>query len=676
VNPNENPDGAELYFAWVARGTPFNPSVHAVNNTDVLAVAIAQRENDQPTAKATFPYVAGDFLANKQACHISCRVEGVVRHLFYGVVSNAPIGRPGREIEVEFLSTTDNDDQLVANLLAPIAADPVLYVPQFGEATDLTDASNILAACTIQLEYDRLTGRPALASIFGDPNRIVVATADDVPEDSFERSSNGVPARGAFCSVTFEHTQRRVGTIDIGAMIQDELDIVADAYGGGYMAGNFTFTPDFIDSFPKDGASFGGSWVVVASSLYATGGPGTKPKTDSSYPGVYVWEEAKKAAGQPKNQADQADTPYLDNAVRVLLEPTDFSRPVLEVFGVQSKPRKEIVTFYVPYAGQQLVHGNGPPIFLNLDASGLDEDETTPDWKGETEYEEGDVVQDQGVRWRCLIAHKSGSSLLTDLFDKGQFSVTQGAQKWEYDPSWGGVLGSVDVESVSSTAWGTNALRHAIRRAIVGIAYKARTIPVKAVVPIRLAWRIDTRTTFRLMTDTVKGGMLEGKVTDLAITFDGDSGDSFAEVTFICTAGEGAGEDAGDEDGDGTPDPGEDVAVAGPGGDWDRVKYIQPLVLPDDEIADIPVKGRVDWIGPEQRFALANPETPVLDPYSSIGLPRGLVYYPIFAASDFLEQAGTEISFSIADAGEGDSRTTRTTLVVTRGWKGPKQVTL
>lgn len=676
TSSTENPDGAIPYFAWRLPGEAFGPQ-HLILADDVLSIAISHSENDSRTATAKFPYTAQRVAEGRYGCFIAAEIEGVVRLLFAGTVSKADTGTAGEQVSVDFIAINQNDDQLVANLLAPVAANPLLYVPQFGEASNLQDATNLLAAMTTQIEYDRV-GNPHLASIFGDADKLVVATEDDVSADSFKRAQNGIPPCGCFLTITFSWTQRRTSEGNAGEAVQDEIDRISAHYGIGNGDGNFTFTPDFISNWPKPGSTIGSDWTVTDSYMIPWAGPGTKPKTPASRPPIGVWQEAKKTSGRAESAADNDDAQEL---TRVALEPTEFTYPSLSFFGVQAKERKEIVRIYVPFVGQQMIPGNGPPIFLNLEASDLDADENTPEHKSDTVYQAGVRVQDQGILWECQATHRSKSSLASDRIDTNRFSVTFGQTLWEPVLEWRGVLGATDVESVVTTAWGTNAVRHAIRRAITAIGFKARAVPVTARIPMRLAWQIDTRSTFRVETSIVPGGFVEGKVTDVGITFDGRSGDAYAELTFLAAIGTGAAPGSPeDADGDGEVDPGGDVAVAGPGGDWDLVKYIQPFSLPDYEMEHDIISATVNWIGIEQAVALGNPGQPIWDPYSLSNTSRS-IYYPNIpgapiAASDFLNEATTEISIAVKDAHEGSAIIHPVTVVVTQGWKGPKQVEL
>ena len=576
-----------IRVAWVAYDTEFEDVVWD-DAIDPLAIAVDEGENDHPTARARFALEDGIDPSTKEAAWFAWDGSAGLVPLFYGQVSKTGIGYKGKDVEIDFVTKPDDIDARVAQLLAnAVYNDRSLYIPEFGEAQDATDAGTILAASSLQIEYDRLRGYPALCSIFGDPDRYVVIEEDDILEDSFEMSINGIPASGGVLSLVLEWDEHKVEESNAGGYVQTEIDRIGQFFGvQGSTLANFTFTPDVLNSWPKQGETIGNSWQVRYSALVATAGPGTVPKSESDYAPIYVPQPSKDAAGVMVD-AEDFDEDGFDGSGEslVALEATSFSYPLLQLYGVRTRPRREVVQIYIPFEGQEVVKGNGETIYVSLSATGLDKDETTAKHEVGGEYEAFDEVQEYGVLWRSLEQHRSKGSVISESLDiSDPASSTYGQQLWEPRPGdWKGVLGSSDCISAILTPWGRRALANGIRRVASNLAFRSRTVETRARIDLEQALAIDTRSTvrFNVPNEVQKGGYIEGKCVGISFVFNGETGDHYADIVVVSAVGGGNWEDNGIPPGSVEPVPADsienvDYAVADPDGIYDGPFPVDP----------------------------------------------------------------------------------------------------
>lgn len=668
-------------FAWAYLGSAWDPDIFGDRFDDEpLSCVISHDEFGRRVFTLQFP-AETDF-TGREAAHVSITTpDGIPRHLGYGELKRSIKARSGRIREAQFIGKMLDDTWEQAALLAPMMADPILYIPEIQEASDAIDAGTILAATSLQMEFDK-SGQPSLCSIYGDPNKLRIIDGAEIDEEQFDVDDNEPPARGIGVTLTLEWTQRRFVEIDATNKIQGEIDRIATQYYGlfGLFAGNSTMTPGFVDNWPKPGTTVGGSYVVEYAVLRTTDGPGTTPPTEPVRPGIRCAIPKEQTIGIPKDKTDDNG----DETVNADLHLTGFSAPLLTMVGVQARKRREVVNIYVPFDGQQMIVGNAEPEYLSFTCSGLDEDAYTSEWQADTYYLAGDVVQANGISWECQREHASISGVLNDRKDLDLWSVNNGEIIWEplsQDGRNESPLGRTDVEKASTTEFGRRCIQHVIRRAIVEMAKGVRSVETVIRVPVDQAWDLDTTWTVRAVTNLVHGGYIEGKVSKLEFAFDGDSGVSACSITIISAIGNGTPDEGvpedGEWDGDGDDDNGESRPVATEGGDWDRVNYQVPYYFPPSmDPPESVVKVRCNWLGFEQSWALEHPGIPVVDPYSWQGLHRNK-YFPLYELpEDFLEECKTEINVTTIDGDGDDVAPVYVNVAVTYGWKGPRQVIL
>ena len=680
---------ARVMFAWAGPNEAWNSVTHDRLDDRPIKITVSHGEWGRRTAEVTFGYTPrGTLLTGKEACHIAVEVDGEIHHLFYGRVIRSPNGLRGRQTIARFEAIQDNTEALEAAALAPIASKPWLYQPIIEEAQSSQDAETILAATTMQMEYDRY-GFPSLCSIYGDPNRLKTISAAHLTMDDCDRDDDDAPPNSVVVDLTLEWTQRRFVGIEAGAAIQAEINRIAQHYGeNGVFAGNYTFTHGFLEDWPKIGTTMGGSYVVVGSYIFAYDGSGAYPKTESGRAKPKVKEATSDVSGLPTNASD---TDAASGITQVALDSTGFSEPFMQLIGVQSKPRREDVKIIIPYKGQQLKPGNGPQSYVKLSARDLDNDQTVEDWENDKAYGAGQRAKANGMPFQALENHISRDSLIQDMYDTAEYSATKGKRLWAPVVTDNSPLGRPDVDSAALTAWGRNAITYAIRRGIADLGYKNRCIEQTGRTSIEQAYDIDPRTTLRLTGNQFEGGMIEGKVKDISFTFDLSGSGAGAYADFTIASAIGAGNEDGDfgnggdptDGGDGDQDGGQEQPAATEGGEWDLVRYIPPIVFPTPmtDPQDI-VNARIDWLGCEQLYALNHPGQTVWNPYSLTPGPgggqpaRADIYIDGTSAQDFLEDHKTEVTLKIRDGSEDEAKPQPVPILITYGWRGPKQVEL
>lgn len=674
------------FFAWCQIGEPFDPSVHAILpngrrrwDDRPLSVVLRHSEWGRRTASVDFgASLGGELLDGREACHISALINGQVRHLLHAPVTKSANGVRSQRTVAEFEAKHPNDIQLQADLLATVARNPVLYIPEIEEAKDALDAETILKATTVQMEFDRY-GVPSLCSIFGDPNRVKILPPSRIELASIAPTFEAAPPRAAVIDLVLEHTQRRAGPVDASMTIQREIDRIGDHYGLPEFGANFTHTPDFLKQWPKPGDTVGESHVVTYAYLGPVDGPGTVPKTSSSRPRLSGYEPTEDVVGIPKNKAD-----YGADETRVEKDSTGFTMPVLGLYGIQAKARRERVRIIVPFRGQELVPFNAEPTYIEIVASGLDEDKTVEEWKQDGEYPAGSRAKAGGMVFQSTVDQIGRNGLINDLNDFDPFSATLGNNLWEPVEFTNAPIPYPDTESAALSGFGRRAIQYAVRRCVATLGYASRAVTEPARIAIEDAWDLDTCTTVRLEGEIFKGSRIEGKVADLQLAFDAEGGTA-ATISLAVSIGSGETDDEWDDEDDGEEgqEPGGEYPVATEGGKWDVVRYRAPFVAAEPMASpDSLLTTKIDWLGCEQEWAIRHPGQNVWDPYHT--LPRTVRYVrgvfneegkPI-GPQEWMEKYSTSIALGVRSGDEADAKEILVPVAVTYGWRGPKQIQL
>lgn len=542
-----------VYFAWCEPGEPFDPDVHCRRDDDPLQVVVTHSEWNRRVATVRFRYTDGGSLTeDRVTAHISVRVGDVIQHLGYFEITKGVSGLRGEAYEVEFESVADEDSSLQGALLDEVRNDPVLYVPQVQEASDGLDADTILAATTMHMEF-AADGTPYLCSIFGDPDRLRVIQPMEITRDDTSSSTKAIPPSEAVGTVVLEWMERKAESFDAGQVIQNEIDRIGAHYGLGPYGANYTITPGFVKDWAKPGTTIGDSFVIEDSFLGIVDGPGTGDTSSVVIEGANgsstVQTKRADAAGIQADGGEDGKGGTTTEKANVDLEHSGFSSPVLNIYGVRVKRRREIITIVVPNKGQQVRRGNAEPLNVgNFTLSGLSDDETVKEWESETDYNAGMKAKAQGMVWNVRNPHRSNSSLLADRRDNRLDSLSYGLVLWDPATVDNSPLGRPDVTQASLTGFGRRVINHVVRRCVAQLASAVRCITVSAKVPVDQAYDLDTGYTVRLVSSVFKGGFVEGKVSSIGLAFNADNGTSYCSIDLACAIGSGA-PGGSDEDG-------------------------------------------------------------------------------------------------------------------------------
>lgn len=673
----------------------FDPVLHKRNDMNPLALAAKHAEHDYRVITIAFRQGDVEGLREVGRCFVSAQFDdGPMVLIGAGQVEPPSYGLMSDRVEVDISCRKENWLELQRELMQTIINHPNLYVEEINRASDLDDVNNILRASSNQLEWLQ-DGTPLLSSILGDPDKLRVFDVSEYSSEDITFYDKGAPPQRIVSWLTLDWTERHVRNEDAGALITTKLKATADEYRTKMVDDGIdvtklstvdlcTFTPKALtDNWPLAGSVFGG-FLVRRSYVALIDGPASGVELEDST-GVVVdvnqlpqylvaKPEKKKAEGDgPGEYTGLSDaiygaSPNPDGSYTITLRSTTFTDPILELTGIQARQRRELVSFTLEYGGQAFRRGNGEPQRLTFSATGIGDDEITPEWQP-GEFYLTEERQVSGITVSCAIPHEAvGGDFWSNLVDNDPESETYGMDRWVFLPENKSSLGRSDFNHAADTVFGRRCCNYIASVMVVQMAFQSRTMGMTVRMPLERAAALDTTCTVRFLHERLPGGKFEGKVVDLQMTWNFDTGEGYASVTIEGCIGTGLpGEDPSTEE-----DPYEEAETVP--GIYFRISPYVP-----DEIAPAGVNVVDDrFFGWEQAWLINN----------SANVLHGKSYTEGTSVVDFLEgtndprvagaaltgaQSTLDVDFTPPASSTGNIQRVAVTMTP---WRGPKQVEL
>lgn len=685
---------SNIYIALLEKGdaTPWSPVTH--RRHDLVPTALAYKH-----AERGYRTVSVSYQRNSSTPDVRSFARAIIWTIVDGdaiLIGDGIIQPPNyamRNASTELTISCRRKDYLVLQraVMASVMADPLRYVPELRKAANLDDVDAIMEASTDMLEWTR-QGTPFLASMFGDPDKLHVVQRDRLSTQDITPESNGAPPSEIVAVLNFEWPERHVVEQSVGDMITAKLSDSAIISQQDLMAISVedpatlmnrsllcTFNPKTLEGGWPEEESVIGNFFVRRSSLVFDSGPAVKdnPQTRGAIMDVLqdnslVTAKAKgrKTSGDFAGQfSDRTDPTEGSNEQGgrswVSLQSTTFKPPVLDVIGIQTMQRREVVVVRLLYGGQDFCVDNGePPPPLSFQVSGIADDEITPEYEQDKEYKAGDLVQLSGVVARATIDHYSKQSSFWEDFKENDFeSPDFGQDRWQFLKENQSSLGRTDLDAAASSAFGKRCIAWIARRLVVQMGSAARTLSYTFTIPLSDALELDPSWTVRILHHDLEGGRAEGKVTNIEAGWDFDNLQGSARVTIACAIGSGSGDPEGpdydpEDDGSGETETGS--------GEGMRVGYTIFPYLPK------PI-GKAGVLSIDDRLFGWEQELLVMDPARTI---KGVSYVAGSPVVDFLENDGqTSLELDFKPATEDSGTIQRVDVHMTK-WRGPRQVEL
>lgn len=666
---------------------PWDPVAH--KRMDIVPHGIAVRHAQNGMRIVTISYQSGggvDDIRQYRRAFLTGVSEGQTVLIGAGQPSAPNYALAGAPGQVSILCRRWDWLQLQRNLMAGVISDPYAYVHELRPAADLDDVTTILEASTSQLEWT-YDGRPMLASIFGQPEKLRVFGEGEYRLDNLtpETEQDDPPPSAIRLDLFLEATQGNYIDQDVGLMIRDALQAEMEKWmredpdpsDPAFInpVAFATFTPSVVtDGWPKALDTLG-EFFVRESSIELYTGPGAPGKPTTDGPTITVDQDTqsfkdrmagktskKKAAGSGGKPRDPKDPTTWsqdndDGTQTVMIESTTFANAKLRLLGTGSRQRREQVTMILAYGGQDLVADNAPPTFLSYTVSDLTQDEVTAEWR-EGDYLYGDQCQVGGQTFQCILDHYATGSFWGSFVEQDPDLDTYGQDRWISTPYNKSPLGRWDLDKFATTAFGTRCVAWCARRIVAEMGGRTKKVRFTFTVPFKAALGLDPSYTVRILNRRLKGGQAEGKVEDIVWAWSSDTKDSSATITIACCIGSGDGA---------APDPGDGYEGTDTGtGAGMTVRYqVAPYVV--EEIAPMgAITVHADLFAWAQRHLVLNPTKNIKGVSYTVGDP----------IADFMEHtAPSVLSADFAPPTPSTGKVQPVTVFM-QPWRGPRQVEL
>jgi hypothetical protein len=239
----------QIYFAWVAQGTPWDPHL-ARHDESIFDLVLEHEEGQIPTATIEVKNPRIGFIAPGRLywAWISYSVDGhAPLPLFFGRLVGIPTEIIANTVQMQFVARPSDyipQKQKVAETLKVLPN----YDPIFFDVLKRDDPDSILEGWSVLYHCDRITGRVSASEILIGEDGTVNFAPSDVFYDSVQIKLLQSPLKAINVKMEVQWNQEAIGYGSLGHWAFPTL-------GGD----------SFVGDWPKSGSGLGGGWYAGAS---------------------------------------------------------------------------------------------------------------------------------------------------------------------------------------------------------------------------------------------------------------------------------------------------------------------------------------------------------------------------------------------------------------------------
>jgi len=479
-----------LYFAWVQEDQAFSAPKHTRHDETLFDCTLSEQEGEFPTAALTIKNPRAGFLHiyPDRKAYISWKTgEGKVQLLFSGRVIGLPILLEDECVQLELIAQPLEVEENLKNL-------PHKNHKLF-QALSIRDKVHLYQdAETSSLYCDRKTHELKKSDWFKGKTHLTLTPSHF--HDSLQIEVKGEPYSAVKIRLSIQWIQRLRGIMNVGK-------IIANAFPNFAIS---SYTPLKITSqFPKSGQRFGrsGYWIVKSELK-----PFTPPRTASL--GLYPLASCSFQIEGKKSKSFKRHWYRLDFWVG---------------WDYQQK-RHEEVELTLNHRAQALYPRKGPEKTLEIRLQNPHPKPEGRPWLPGLVYYPGSKVWNEGKLYECQKEHFSHISIEENIKEWKLL------RKHEDMPDEGKASFFLSEE-------GYEAVSHAAELAKWHLAKSARCVKVHFSGLWQDLSHLTTDMSVTLKDPRLPGGEIDGKITTLKITANGQTGERFVKVSLTCAIGEG-----------------------------------------------------------------------------------------------------------------------------------------
>lgn len=493
---------SDIYVALVDDNETFNPEVH--NRRDLKIQDIRINKGDESSFWAAEIDIinqdGGPFRAGLKRRAIISELNsqtGQVEHILTGRLEGWPIGLATSIVTLNVVASgnVQQREALEDFALGDFTDDPWSLFARDNNGTRITPEER-LSASYAQLNYNRKdTDAPVLVDLI-EGNGFLNLGGKFI-EGSLQFSQPVQPVTRVNVTITAEWLQSVLANFDVGEHLAP----------AGYFG---TLNSSDWEDFPQEGERVG-DWAAVKSSITPRSAPAPISERSASYQTI--------VRDNPSPVADEPDTP------RSVFFNRRFYDLELLVAGVATARRKETVVFSVVWSGGNISHSEGITENINLSCRNLQGRYRVPEHQPLASYGEGQIVETDSLKWRCIEAHQSQGSIYEDF------------SKWDpviinaEDPiggSYADQFFSVGQNIIVSTpsgnqqtafrnpAPGISAINYGLKQARAKILSTMRTVNASFDVPWHYVRHLIGTERIRISDASIPNGEMTGKLVSVS----------------------------------------------------------------------------------------------------------------------------------------------------------------
>lgn len=506
--------GGPLYFAYVNRGTAFDPTVHNVFDEEIYSFDLDHSEGDFCGVDLELKNPRVGLLNDTRQRWAWMSLDTNWPHapnivpLMYGRVVGMPDNLQNEVVSLTFLAKPyDLVEQKAALAEARRAEGAPKWSPIWFDDDTRNDPENILQSCPELWDFNRTTHEVTTTNITNGEDGTLSFTADEVYYDGMSTAYGDTPLTTVRMKATVDWEQAGSGVLEIGPHFNFGA-------GGGLPGGNgggpgvvLTYTgKGLVENWLKAGAALGPGWRVEY---------GAAIRVDGMGPNVYY---TNKGPG-----SDTIDNPF---SYRV-----PFSTGPLVAFPHQYE---HAVKLFVPLYLRAWITFGQEEISRIL---------AVMRWRMGVWLNVRYEAKRRYTETISITISADTQEILTDTTGDDTLDLTMTSSNITSPIDPGGALPIGDLRNARyfSSDRGAQDIEYLIAVMRARLLMRARAVDITfAVPPLRVINDlISCRMDAAFPDPRFPGTTVGGKIKNYKLKLDGDSGEFSAEITIGCMVGKG-----------------------------------------------------------------------------------------------------------------------------------------
>lgn len=519
-----------FFWAWVNSGTAFNPSVHCVEDEEIISFVCDQEEGDFAalTISVRNPNIGLLAPARKTWGWLSWFNGDEVVPLFFGRLIGIPSNINNEIVDLLFTARPPNYADLKI-ALANTMRSGAYYDDLWLSEDAINDPDTVLEARSELWHIDRVTHAVTTSDVLVGEDGTEVFTEGDVPYDSVSVSLNQAPLRSVTVDASVAWSQAWAGQIDLG---RNKIS----TYTGSSL----------ISEWPKSGSGLSGGYAVVIGTAIDFYNVEESKNIDYSY----SWSNSSE-------KHNTGDTMSVQ---------TTSSTPVIK-FGA--------VSWLTGFQGKS-----------GIGASSISETKSyIPLWRVDTNLVISYDVERARTERVQFTLHTNVQSLVTLPGEDESMLLTLSSR----DVGTTGAIGDIKRPAFFTLARGQRSIQYLIALARANLLMRSRAVEIEFQCHFERAVSLSLRMNAQIFDRRLPGHSAVGKIISYSFSATGDSGVLIGTVKIGCAVGYGGSVEVVDGEPtyveEGYFEPGEVQQYEGrtvvlPGGD---VGYTMITTAPNDD---------------------------------------------------------------------------------------------